>query len=482
MVRAALNLAFITLLAACAGGDLDPQPSDEPDVRPETSNTTVTGPTDDDDDDVDDDDDDDPVTALNNDPDDPDDPDPPIMSEECPANSCTIGVIECQGLAVATCEADPINASCGIWSTEPCGALEACVDGACEVATGCVDDDGDGYGPMCANGADCNDLDPTVYEGATEVCDGVDNNCDGTPDEGYQIGMACTYGTGACQADGTIQCDPNTGGTFCTGQPVGTPEICDGADNDCNNIVDDGGVCSICQSDIFEPNDVESDAELVQVNTPRWGFTCPGDTDWFELETQTGTTYHIYVTFPEERSDLLIRGWVDGVNVITGDTTGRDYEEFVVTGDSSKTFQIEVVDRDNIDSFYRVSLVDEWNCFDEDGFVPNQAIQTAALLPQGWITEAFMCDGVGSDWFRMGELTAGDPLYVGINGDGFTDLDLHVWGDPDGDNTYERMLNSATFSSLEEIDTTVPHTGDFFIEVVDFDGFGGAYDIGWTDQ
>lgn len=50
----------------------------------------------------------------------------------------------------------------------------------------CTDNDDDGYaveGGECGP-IDCNDSDPTVNPGATEVCDGVDNNCDGQIDEG----------------------------------------------------------------------------------------------------------------------------------------------------------------------------------------------------------------------------------------------------------------------------------------------------------
>jgi len=51
-----------------------------------------------------------------------------------------------------------------------------------------VDMDGDGYFDMasdCGTGeADCNDNDAAINPGATEVADGVDNNCDGNIDEG----------------------------------------------------------------------------------------------------------------------------------------------------------------------------------------------------------------------------------------------------------------------------------------------------------
>jgi uncharacterized repeat protein (TIGR01451 family)/MYXO-CTERM domain-containing protein len=101
----------------------------------------------------------------------------------------------------------------------------------------------------CLQNSDCPALTPTcnpasntcvcVPSGA-EVCDGADNDCNGTIDDGFNVGMACSVGLGVCNAAGVITCD-GTGGSACNATP-GTPtaEICDGLDNDCDGTADNG--------------------------------------------------------------------------------------------------------------------------------------------------------------------------------------------------------------------------------------------------
>ncbi len=98
----------------------------------------------------------------------------------------------------------------------------------------CIDADDDGY---CANQSpvDCDDHDPQANPGASEVCDGVDNDCDGVVDEGC---TTCTDVDGDSFCD-DVDCDDYDASAF-----PGAEEICDSVDNDCDGFVDEGDVCT----------------------------------------------------------------------------------------------------------------------------------------------------------------------------------------------------------------------------------------------
>ena len=114
-------------------------------------------------------------------------------------------------------------------------------DGATDVADpgcafSCTDNDGDGYaveGGDCGS-VDCDDSNAAINPAAEELCDGADNNCDGSVDEGFDAdGDGYTTCGGDC--DDTNQ-DVNLRATE---GPAGDATCSDGLDNDCDGAIDD---------------------------------------------------------------------------------------------------------------------------------------------------------------------------------------------------------------------------------------------------
>lgn len=99
-----------------------------------------------------------------------------------------------------------------------------------------TDADADGYGAAC----DCDDDAPFINPDVAEVCDGEDNNCDGDVDEG------CSSGGNPCfddlDNDGYVD-EACSSGTDCDDfEPTVNPgetELCaDGLDNNCDGLTD----------------------------------------------------------------------------------------------------------------------------------------------------------------------------------------------------------------------------------------------------
>ncbi len=84
---------------------------------------------------------------------------------------------------------------------------------------------------------------PDTYQVTETRCDNLDNDCDGLVDEAFPTkGNACNNGgIGACRRDGTLVCNAAMTGVECnapTGIAPGT-EVCNGLDDDCDGVIDD---------------------------------------------------------------------------------------------------------------------------------------------------------------------------------------------------------------------------------------------------
>jgi hypothetical protein len=98
-----------------------------------------------------------------------------------------------------------------------------CDDGNPDCTSDCTDADVDGF---CVT-TDCDDGNATAYPGAPELCDGADNDCDSVvpPDE-VDADLDGFY---QCE-----ECDDTNPDSF-----PGNPEVCDGVDNNCDGAVDE---------------------------------------------------------------------------------------------------------------------------------------------------------------------------------------------------------------------------------------------------
>ncbi len=121
----------------------------------------------------------------------------------------------------------------------------ACVTGQCGGSVPCASDMDCGANEVCQNGM-C-----TGATCTTEMCNGIDDDCDGVVDNATPGTTLCANGAmcvnGSC--GGVVQCGPNSpcpAGQVCNpngvcqpGMCVPAPETCNGKDDDCDGVVDD---------------------------------------------------------------------------------------------------------------------------------------------------------------------------------------------------------------------------------------------------
>jgi len=151
------------------------------------------------------------------------------LQDTCVAGSPTGLDDNCDGLdqncnGVADDAYVPTATSCGVGECAAAGQM-VCVSGTLQ--------------DTCAAGS------PT---GLDDDCDGLDQNCNGLADDAY-VPIPTSCGVGECASTGSLACIAGSMVNTCSpGLPAS--EICDGLDNNCNGVVDDGGD-ALCDNGLY---------------------------------------------------------------------------------------------------------------------------------------------------------------------------------------------------------------------------------------
>ncbi|MFO0750290.1 MAG: MopE-related protein [Myxococcota bacterium] len=195
--------------------------------------------------------------------------------EDFVATPVTCGLGVCQATGRSSCSDGTVVASCTpnleAKGAEVCDGLDNDCDGltdaadpdmvanvACETQAGvcagskkpaslCVD----GAWQACTTGTYAAYAFPR-YAPDDRACDGLDNDCSGQTDEDF-VQVPTTCGSGVCAATGHLQCQGGSVSDTCHAVTSDAPEVCDGIDNDCDGLVDQadpGLVLPLCENQV----------------------------------------------------------------------------------------------------------------------------------------------------------------------------------------------------------------------------------------
>lgn len=227
----------------------------------------------------------------------------PCMNTVPGVGSCE-GITRCAGAAGFTCDGRIPKAEACNYSDDDCDTnsdetFPGLTD-VCNVGVGACQRFGVTRCTTAGTGTECS---VTAGSAVAERCNTVDDDCDAKTDEAFPtLNAACTSGVGVCARQGNFVCNGAQTGVVCS-VSAGTPgatDSCNGLDDDCDAKTDEGyrnqttglydqpfacGSCSIDCTTLFElPN---ASGTCVTTGAPSCSMVC--DANAFDLDGATAT-------------------------------------------------------------------------------------------------------------------------------------------------------------------------------------------------
>ena len=343
----------------------------------------------------------------------------------------------------------------------------------CDGSVGYADGDGDGYAAC----EECNDANSGVNPGAEEVCDGIDQNCDGVADEGvtlsfYQDLDNDGWGDGDFTTEACSQPEGYAGdaGDCNDNDPAINPlatEVCDSIDNDCDGLLDDddpsldlgststwyadtdndgygdpGGASNSCTqpagtvTDNTDCDDADGDTHPNATETcDSIDNNCDGTTD--EASAADAATWYADAD-NDGYGDLAVSqtacsrpaGYRSNHNDCD-DTDGAINPAAIEVCDGVDNECDTLVDDDD-DSLDLSSATSWYTDGDGDGFGDPDSVSLTCLAPSGTVTDDTDCD----DGNANVNPSAVEAWYDGLDADCAGDNDYDADGDGDASIDY----------------------------------------------
>ena len=273
--------------------------------------------------------------------------------------SCVIDGSGWDGSSAVVGGDDCVDSDASVYPSAPdlCDGLDNDCDGALEIAEQDLDGDtwvactvdSDGWdGSSISGGADCSDTDESVYPTATELCDGLDNDCDGSlplveSDQDVDLFVACTFDTDGWDGDGSILGDADCEDLDPNIYPGATESPYDGIDQDCDgsdqcDVDGDGYVAVECEGDDCDDSDADINVDAEEIWYDEVDQDCLGDSDFdmdgdgFDSATYGGedcddAADDTYPGAPDEPGDGVIND-CDDSDEYDADGDGFDGSEY----------------------------------------------------------------------------------------------------------------------------------------------------------